>query len=40
MRRLYHMTLEMPEIDSKGQSTPTLMVFDITRLRDPVIGQV
>jgi hypothetical protein len=26
------MTLEMPEIDSKGKSAPTSVIFDVIRL--------
>jgi hypothetical protein len=40
MRRLYPMTLEMPEIDSKGQSASTRVIFDVIRLRELLIGQV
>jgi hypothetical protein len=40
MRRLYRMSLEMPEIDYKGESAPVRMLFDVFRLRELLIGQV
>jgi hypothetical protein len=40
MRRLYRMSQEMPEIDSKGKSAPVRVLFDVFRLRKLLIGQV
>jgi hypothetical protein len=40
MRCLYHMTLEMPEIDSKGQSAPIRVIFYVIRLRELLIGHI
>jgi hypothetical protein len=34
MRRLYRMTLEMPAIDSTGQSAPTRVILTSSRLQD------
>ena len=40
MRRLYRMTLEIPAIDSTGQSAPTRVSLTSFRLQELLIGQV
>jgi hypothetical protein len=40
MRRLYRVSLEMPEMDSTGQSAPTRVSLTSSRLKELLIGQV
>ena len=40
MLRLYRVTLEMPEMDSTGQSAPTRVSLTSSRLKELFIGQV
>jgi hypothetical protein len=40
MQRLYRVTLEMPEMDSTGQSAPIRVSLTTSRLKEHLIGQV
>ena len=40
MRRLYRVTLQMPEMDSTGQSAPICVSLTSFRLNELLIGQV
>jgi TusA-related sulfurtransferase len=40
MRSLYRVTLEMPEMDSTGQSAPIRVSLTSSRLKELLIGQV
>ena len=40
MQRLYRVTLEMPEMDSTGQSEPIRVSLTSSRLKELLIGQV
>jgi hypothetical protein len=40
MRRLYRVSLEMPEMDSTGQSAPIRTSLTSSRLKELLIGQV
>ena len=37
MRRLYRLTLQMPEIDSTGQGAPTSVILTSFRLQELLI---
>jgi hypothetical protein len=39
MQRLYGVTLEMPEMDSTGQSAPICASLTSSRLKELLIGQ-
>jgi hypothetical protein len=40
MLRLYHVTLEMPEMDSTGQRAPIRVSLMSSQLKELLIGQV